>query len=619
MSRAAGESGRLLAAFFPIENDRPAVFPGRSRWPNRILEPDLEQPPPLSPLDSLTRLRVLVNEMDAAAGRPERQADGQVPPPTGTPTDSRHILRPIKRALQTLEKQLEEQEKERQQLRALQEVGAALNSSLDPTDVLNAVMDTLIQLTGAERGFLMLMSEETGEIEVQAARNINRETISDPQEISSTVIMSVLDSGQPLLTTNARSDPRFSGQESIINYNLRSILCVPLNLKKITIGVIYADNRIVDGIFREQDTTLLTAFANQAAVAIENARLFRQIRLQLAEITEIKTLMDDVLASIPSGVITIDNADRITLYTQAAGRILGIPGSRVEARPYEEIFAEVADILRQEITRLMAEVVQNGRSQSREMDLNLPRRPGTTTLNFNLSPLRDVQQKSRGVAMVLNDVTEKKRLESVRRYLPPALVDQVRDFDAAHRPQQRVITVLFADITGFSAISEQLAPEELVDVINDYFSIAALAINNHEGIIDKFMGDAVMALFNTQLNPQEDHGRRAVCAALEMQAALAEFQKNLSPRRCLYFGFGIHTGEAVVGNVGSSFRKDFTALGDAVNLAKRIEENASENEIVISQSLYDAVRDFVVVEPREPMRVRGRQALEQTYLLLTER
>ena len=207
-------------------------------------------------------------------------------------------------------------------------------------------------------------------------------------------------------------------------------------------------------------------------------------------------------------------------------------------------------------------------------------------------------------------------MESIRRYLPPALVDQVRDLDAAHRPQQRAMTVLFADISGFSAFSEQLDPENLIKIINEYFTIAAEAINNHEGIIDKFMGDAVMALFNTQLNPQEDHVDRAVSAALEMKTALSEHRRHVPEARRLSFAIGIHTGEAVAGNVGSSFRKDFTVLGDAVNLAKRLEENAEGDEIVISQSLYEVVKDKIVVQPREPMRMRGRQALEQTYLLL---
>lgn len=525
------------------------------------------------------------------------------------------ILLPGRRILDTLERQLKDHEEERIQLRALQAVGAALNSSLNPADVLNVVMDTMIQITGAERGFLMLMDEDTGDVTVQAARNIKQETIEDPTEISSSVFNEVMDSGEPLLTTNAQDDPRFANRQSIISYNLRSILCVPLNLKDDTIGAIYVDNRITAGIFREPHRDLMTAFANQAAVAIENARLFRQIRMQLAEITEMKTLMDDVFASMGSGVITIDNKDEVSLYNPAAGRILGVPGSHVESRPYKEVLESVDPNLSDLVAELISKVKDEGKLQTTEIDISTRNGSNDVTISLNVSPLKDVQQKTLGVAMVVDDISEKKRMESVRKYLPPSLVDRVRDLDSAQRPQRRSMTVMFADVTGYSTFSEQLEPELLVEIINEYFTVAAEAINDQFGVIDKFMGDAVMALYNTQLNPQEDHSERAVRTALNMQAALDEYLKTVPQSRHLHFSIGIHTGEAVAGNVGSSFRKDFTVIGDAVNLAKRLEENAESREIIISQSVYDSVSHLVNVAPREPMTVKGRAALEQTYLL----
>ena len=136
------------------------------------------------------------------------------------------------------------------------------------------------------------------------------------------------------------------------------------------------------------------------------------------------------------------------------------------------------------------------------MDVAVSKRSGLTSLNLTLTPLRDYGQDMLGVAMVLDDVTEKKRLESVRRYLPPALVDQIRDLDAAQRPQRRIMSVLFADVRGYSTFSENLDPEKLIQIINGYFTEFVYAINEYQGLTDKFMGDAVMALYNTPLNPQ---------------------------------------------------------------------------------------------------------------------
>ncbi|MCI0395397.1 MAG: GAF domain-containing protein [Chloroflexi bacterium] len=522
------------------------------------------------------------------------------------------LLTPVKLTLEALARRVETQEKERQQLRALQEVGAVINSSLDKSEVLNTVMDTIIQLTGAERGFLMLFDEETGELGVEVARNINRETIEESSfEISRSIVRSVAETGVPVVTTNAQADPRFASQESIISYNLRSILCVPLKIRDDIIGVIYADNRIVSGIFVDTDRDLLTAFANQAAVAIDNARLFRQIRDQLADITEMKNLQDDVFESIASGVITIDTADRISLYNRAAERILGVPSHQVLEQKYQAILAPMGRLVENMIQRIRL----SGGYFNVEIDAEVNSRPGSTTLNLSFSPLRDIQQETLGVAMVLDDISEKKRLESVRRYLPPALVDQVRDLDAAQRPQRRDMSVLFADVRGFSTISEFLEPELLIELINGYFTIATEAISANQGLIDKFMGDAVMALFNTPLNPQNDHCARAVRTALAMRNSIVAYHEAVPEDKRLGFGVGIHTGEAVVGNVGSELRKDYSAIGDAVNLAKRLQEMARPDQVILSEAAYERVKEWVTAEKLEPVQVKGRQALEQIYEL----
>lgn len=562
----------------------------------------------------LFRLEELIGALGEIANR-QRDAllETQSPLLTQSSSEMMQLLSPVRKTLQVLKERIEAQEKERQQLRALQDIGALINSSLNQSEVLNIVMDTIINLTGAERGFLMLMDEESGELDVVVARNIRRETVEEASfEISHSIVRSVAELGQPVVTTNAQADPRFASQESVISYNLRSILCVPLQIKENVIGVIYADNRITTGIFNEDDRDLLTAFANQAAVAIENARLFRQIRDQLAHITEMTNLMNDVFDSIASGVITIDQANLISLYNQAAERILGIPGHQVLEQHYKSVLEPLSDA----VEDVVEDIKVNGGQKRIEVDVTLERRPATASLSMIFSPLRDVQQKPLGVTVVLDDLSEKKRLESVRRYLPPMLVDRIRDLDAAQRPQRQRLSIVFADVRGFSSFSEQLAPEQLVEIINQYFTAAAREISRYEGLIDKFMGDAVMALFNTPLNPQEDHAERAARTALAIQQAIADLHEQLPSDNCLFMGIGVHTGEAVVGNVGSRLRKDYSALGDAVNLAKRLQESSGPNQILISEDVYQTIQPWAKVEKLEPMRVKGRQALEQLYALL---
>jgi len=548
---------------------------------------------------------------------------GQQPPagesgsarPIGASSEIMRTLRVVKSTVELVEHRLEVQEKERRQMSALHEVGAVINSSLDQTQVLNTVMDTIISLTGAERGFLMLVSDQKNELVVEVARNIQRETIAESSfEISRSIVKTVADTGQPIVTTNAQADPRFLNQASIVGYNLRSILCVPLKIKETTIGVLYADNRIVSGVFTDSDRDLLATFANQAAVAIENARLFHQIRAQLGHITEITNLMNDVFDSIASGVITIDESDFISLYNRAAERILGVPGHEALEKPYLEALSPISAMVEPVVERVKNE----GGFHNLEIDAVLPRRSDAATLTFNFSPLRDIQQKSMGVAVVVEDISEKKRLESVRRYLPPALVDRVRDVDAAQRPQRQTLSIMFADVRGFSTFSEYLEPEQLIQIINQYFTLAARAITEQEGMIDKFMGDAVMALFNTPLNPQPDHADRAARTALMIQAKVAELHQTLPEEERLHLGIGIHTGEAVVGNIGSQSRKDYSALGDVVNLAKRLQEIAKPGQTLLSQAVYEQIQDWADVEELPPVQVKGRQTLEQIYLLRGE-
>ncbi len=160
------------------------------------------------------------------------------------------------------------------ELATLYEIVGLVSSSLDLAETLDLVMDALIHLTGAERGCLMLLNDE-GNPQVRAAQSFDQERLDAYElELSRTVVRETVDTGQPVLTTNAQRDPRFSDQESVIGYHLRSIVCVPLCAREEVIGALYLDNRIRDGVFSEIDLRTLTAFASQATVAIQNARLY---------------------------------------------------------------------------------------------------------------------------------------------------------------------------------------------------------------------------------------------------------------------------------------------------------------------------------------------------------
>lgn len=560
----------------------------------------------------IERMELLFKELSTRVdllSQTAKQAQFTTPQPA---REMAEVLTSVTESLEQLRDRVQSHEKEREQLSALQAISGAINSSLDLPEVLRQVMDAIIDLTGAERGFLMLTDEGRGAMEVQVARNMDRETIGRSSfDISRSIVQRVAQSGEPVVTINAQTDPRFSGQESIISYNLRSILCVPLKIRERITGVIYADNRIAAGIFGDNDRDLLAAFANQAAVAIANARLFQRIREQLVDITEMKNLMDDVFASIASGVITVDAEGCVALFNRAAERILGINAGDVLGKPYRDALHSVDGF-----ESLVDQVKEDGGQHTIEVEVTARPGDGRASLSLTFSPLWDMQEDVHGVAVVVDDLSEKKRLESVRRYLPPALVEQVRDLDAAGRPQRRFMSVLFGDVRGYSTISEQWPPEELVEILNGYFAVAAEAINRFEGVIDKYMGDAFMAEFNTTLNPQEDHIARAVRTALTIRDEIAAYHKSFPVERRLHFGMGIHSGESVVGNVGTHFRKDYSVIGDAVNLAKRLQEIAEPDQILVTHTVYEKVHTWANLEFIEERQLKGRDRPERIYELL---
>ncbi len=207
------------------------------------------------------------------------------------PIPTRAVIETTRKHLNQLEHSLRESN-QHDRLGALFQVSKTIGTSLNLDIVLTQVMDAVIQLTGAERGFLTLIDPDTGSLDLRAARNFERENLhKKDMEISRTVVSSVIVSGEGIVTTDAQSDPRFAQQDSVIFYALRSILCAPLRVRGRIIGVIYVDNRAQTNLFTQDDLDLLNTFASQAAIAIENARLYTQTDQALNDrVAELETL-----------------------------------------------------------------------------------------------------------------------------------------------------------------------------------------------------------------------------------------------------------------------------------------------------------------------------------------
>jgi len=202
-----------------------------------------------------------------------------------------------------------------------------------------------------------------------------------------------------------------------------------------------------------------------------------------------------------------------------------------------------------------------------------------------------------------------------RQYMPASVATALiaDPAQAALGGATREISVMFADLRGFTSLSERLGPPELVRLLNRYYGAASQVVLEQGGTIDKFMGDAMMALFNAPAQ-QPDHALRACKAALAMQRAIAPLVAEAPdmPR----FGIGVNSGEALVGNIGSEAIRNFTAIGDSVNLASRLQSRAEGGQVLINGSTYAQVRGQVNAQPLGKIQVKGKEEPVEVFVLL---
>jgi PAS domain S-box-containing protein len=530
----------------------------------------------------------------------------------------------IRSGLGKVEHALVEEQTELGQLRALADMSARITTSLDVDTVLNDAMDIVIALTRAERGYIILGDPETGDYEFRVSRDDTlkpgmAQSGTIPQ-ISTTVLSHVLSTREPLLADNAFNDKRFEGGASVANFALRSVLCVPLNYRDDVLGAVYVDNRLQSGIFSDREKNTLAAFANTATVAIANAKLYEEIRAALEQITQVKDLMDNVFRSIASGLIATDAADVITTFNHAAEEILAVSAADTFGHPLAAVLPKITSDLSD---HLLAIREQMG-SETLEAELSRPDGE-RVAVNFKLSPLRDVQHTIQGVAIVLDDVTEKREREQqlriLKTYLPPEMVDQIHEISQlALGGVRRQVTCMFAEVRPLYTMKD-VRPAEMMDLLNRFLAVATSCIHDTHGIIDKYMGTEVMALWNTQLSPREDHARWALECGLLMRDRFLELYQRLGIQpEPHYYRIGMHTGVATMGNVGSISRRDFTAIGDTINLSKRLEENAARGQVIISEDSMRHLQQFsadtldsIRFEGLPAIQVKGREQKTQIY------
>jgi adenylate cyclase len=317
-----------------------------------------------------------------------------------------------------------------------------------------------------------------------------------------------------------------------------------------------------------------------------------------------------------NGVLTLDESGRIATCNMPGLRILRMRGDRVVNRMASEFFAGDNDWILEKLKR----VEESGKVEV-TMDTEMAVYGGRISTNLTALPLVNAERKRIGSMVMIEDISTEKRLKStMSRYMDPGVADQLLASGAeALGGQSTEATVLFSDIRSFTTISEQLGPQGTVGLLNDYFTLMVECIQREGGMLDKFIGDALMAGFGVPV-AHDDDVDRAVRAAIAMMGELGKWneQRLAEGRPPIDVGIGLNTDTIVSGNVGSRKRMDYTMIGDGVNLASRLESACKQYgaHILVSEFTWKRLRGTYRARELDRIVVKGKTQPVAIYEIL---
>lgn len=489
------------------------------------------------------------------------------------------------------------------------DIVADITSEIELGALLQKVMGAATKMLHAERSTLFLNDEKTEELWSEVGEGIEATQIRFPNHMG--IAGAVFTSGKTINIPYAYADLRFNpAVDRQTGFFTRSILCVPLvNKDGNVIGATQVLNKR-GGPFSDEDESRLRAFTAQISIALENAKLFNDIQ-------NMKNYNESMLESMSNGVLTLDEDGRIITCNAAGLRILKKDVSDIINRPAKDFFSGPNHWVLDQIQKT-EETGETGLT----MDTELIFEDHTVSVNVTCLPLLSGDEGRLGTMIMIEDISSEKRMKStMSRYMDPGLADQLltgSDQDILGG-RNMTATVLFSDIRGFTTISETLGAQETVRMLNEYFTIMVDCINQKGGMLDKFIGDAIMAGFGIPLAGENDEDN-AVSAAISMIRELNRWNdlRLAAGKVALDMGIGLNTDNVVSGNIGSPKRMDFTMIGDGVNLAARLESACKlySARILISEFTVARLNGIYRIRDIDDVIVKGKTQPVRIYEVL---
>lgn len=515
-------------------------------------------------------------------------------------------------------------------------ISSLSQSSLDLEDTLKKVMDEAKQLMNADRSTLWLLDKEKGELWTKIPIGGVLKEIRIPRNAGFAGI--VAETGEPLIIPfDLYDDPRSTVAKETdkkTGYRTCSMLCMPVfNADKELIGVTQLINKKKQGdfppydpadwpkapecwkaSFNRADLEFMQAFNIQAGVALQNASLFATVKQQ-------EQMQRDILRSLTNGVISTDKNGNVMAANEKAKKLLGLSEEeRIEGKPILELIKLEKNDFSKWFSEALAGKNEKARQQYYPEQTLISFGKEQHSINLTLTTMVDALDPNtvNGVLVVMEDISNEKRLKSTMyRYMTQEVAEQLlASGEISLGGKRKEVSVLFSDIRSYTTLSEGMTAEEVVEMLNEYFERMVDAVFKYKGTLDKYIGDAIMAVFGSPL-PLEDHQWCAVQTAVEMRHRLAEFNRERAAagKREISIGIGIHSDEVVSGNIGSTKRMELTSIGDGVNLGSRLEGTSKiyGTDIVISEKTYQPCADRIWVRELDYITVKGKSEPVKIY------
>jgi len=477
-------------------------------------------------------------------------------------------------------------------------VVAEISGEIKLGALLSKIISTVTRMLHAERSTLFINDEKTNELYTEVGEGLGATQIRLPNHLG--IAGTVFTSGKAVNIPHAYADLRFNpGFDKKTGFFTRSMLCTPvINKEGKVIGATQVLNKR-GGSFTHEDEARLKAFTAQVSVALENAKLFDDVQ-------NMKNYAESMLESMSNAVVTLNEEGVIQTCNAAGTRILKTPVKEVLKKAAAEFFTGKNGWVEEKIRQ----VARTGEA-SLMMDAEMEWGGEKTSANVTVLPLVSGKGKSLGSLVMIEDISDEKRMKgTMARYMDPAIADQLMATGKeVLGGAESEATILFSDVRSFTTLTETLGAQGTVGLLNEYFTLMVDCLQKEGGMLDKFIGDAIMAVFGLPL-PREDDPDRAVRAGIGMLVELEAFNQARKTRgmMAIDMGLGINTDEIVSGNIGSPKRMNYTVIGDGVNLAARLETACKQYgaKMLISDATVKKLRGTYRMREADRVVVKGK-------------